>query len=386
MKRFWLLLAALLLTAALLGACAGPPGILCASVKTQTKRFSAKTEPEETGGETGLFDSLLECLSADDATSASQLISPYTCEMLERDLALLAARYPTLLSCFRLGVTADGRSICCIRVGTGEGGKQIVSDVAIHGAEYLNPPAVINAVEYYLQNYDTPVYEGKTVRELLSDTDLYIIPMLNPDGVTISQCGPEGLHNAALAAKVRAIYNTWAFLGMQSTDPETYYRIWKANANGVDLNRNFLFEKTGLDYDTGVYRPAESEFAGTRVSPEPETAAYKALVNSLNNPVAAISIHSQGNMIYWDGMQTAQEKEAAYALALTVRGVTGYQLWDGNSFLGAAADWAMIEKGIPAVTVETGGGVHNPLPAEQLPEIASLLRDLYLAVAAAYGE
>ena len=305
------------------------------------------------------------------ANGVVRLVSPYTYGMLERDLGLLKKRYPAHFDYGSLGATADGREIYCLRLGSGNGSRQIVSDVAIHGSEYLNPPAVMYAVEYYLKNYDTPVYEGFTVRELLRDTDLYIIPMLNPDGVTISQSGPDALRDPVLAARVKEICASWAALGETDADEETYYRIWKANANGVDLNRNYLFEHSRLTYDTGVYRPADAEFAGVRVSPEAETAAFKALVNGLSNPVAALSIHSQGELIYWNGLQSAGGKAAARALALTVAGVTGYELSSENSFVGAAADWVMIEKGVPAVTVETGGGAHNPLPAGFLPAIAA---------------
>ena len=308
-------------------------------------------------------------------------VGKYTYTMLRRNLQRLRALFPSRFSYFSLGVTADRRNIYCAVVGTGHGSRQIVADTAIHGSEYLNPPAVMSAVEYYLRNYDTPVYQGKTVRQLLEDTDLYIIPMLNPDGVTISQFGPEKLQNAALAAKARSIYTA-----ATAKDSGSYYSTWKANANGVDLNRNFLFETTGRVYNSGVYVPSNENYGGNPYQPEAETAAYKTLVNSLSNPVAALSIHSQGDLIYWKCGQSAAGLAAAKKLAETVRSVTGYALDASDSFVAAAADWTMIEKNIPSVTVETGSGAHNPLPAEMLPKIALQLRDVFLAVAAAYGE
>ena len=313
-------------------------------------------------------------------------VSGYTYAMLRQDLAQLRALFPARFSYASLGVTADGRNIYCLTVGTGHGSRQIVADVGIHASEYLNPPAVMRAVEYYLRNYDTPVYQGKTVRQLLEDTDLYIFPMLNPDGIAISQRGPEGLQNTALQQRVRDIYTAERAAGNTFEDADTYYRVWKANANGVDLNRNYLFSRTGLTYQTGVYRPSGADYAGNRARPEAETAAYIDLLNSLTNPVAAVSIHSQGGLIYWDCGQSAAGKAAAKQLAVTVSGVTGYYLDMSDSFVGALADWVMIEKGIPSVTVETGSGAHNPLPASFLPGIAERLRDVFPAVAAQFQQ
>ena len=308
----------------------------------------------------------------------------YTYADLEEDLALLRSLFPSRFSYRSVGTTADGREIFCAVVGSGRGSKQVLADAGIHGSEYLNPAAVMSAVEYCLRNYDLPVWKGKTVREILFDTDICLFPMLNPDGIAISQFGLEGLHTPAVAAQVKAIYDRQARAGNAGGGLASYLRVWKANANGVDLNRNFLFERTGISYDTGVYEPANEEYAGDRRKPEAETAAYRSVCNSLSHPVAVLSIHSQGNLIYWDCCQSAAGRAAAKKLAMTVKAVTGYRLDWSNSFMGASADWTMIEKGIPSVTVECGSG-HNPLPLFMQAVIGRSLRDLFLAVAEQYA-
>ena len=80
----------------------------------------------------------------------------------------------------------------------------------------------------------------------------------------------------------------------------------------------------------------------------------------------------------------AEQKEKDRCLAELIGGLTGYFLYDDDSFVGASADWTAIEKGIPSVTVECGRG-HNPLPLSQQSEIAEKLRDVFIAVAETYG-
>ena len=303
----------------------------------------------------------------------------YTYEDLQADLRLLSSLYPARFSYEEEGYTVDGRGIYCAVLGTGLGSRQIVVDVGAHAEEYLNPAAVMADVENILRHYDEPVYRGRTPREILADTDVYIFPMLNPDGVTISQSGLTKLQPGT-AETVRGIYEAERAAGRTDATLDDYLRGWKANANGVDINRNALFSVTGRDYDTGVTAPASEEFPGNRSAPESETAAYLRLFGRLKNPVAALSIHSQGSLIYWLCGQSETDLAAARRLTAIAESVTGYYAEPDDSFVGALADWAMLEKHVPAVTVETGLG-GSPLPLAQQPGIAKRLRGLILAVA-----
>ena len=308
----------------------------------------------------------------------------YTYTDLCADLKRLAELFPSRFSFSSLGVTADGRDIFCAVLGTGHGARQIVADAAIHGCEYLTPAGVLASVEYCLRNYDTAVYRGKTVRQILADTDVYLFPMLNPDGVAISQSGLDGLQNESVADRVLSIYNARRADGSTSRTLEQYLLQWKANANGVDLNRNYAFSSAPYVYDTGVRRPADEGYKGDPRSPEPETRAYVRLVERLPHVAAVVSFHSQGNLIYWDCSQSAAGKRQARALANAVSGETGYYLDMSDSFVCASADWAMIEKGIPAVTVECGRG-STPLPLSWQPKIAAAVKNVFLAVAELYN-
>ena len=307
----------------------------------------------------------------------------YSYRSLATDLALLQKAMPARFSCSSLGQTADGREIYCVVLGSGFGSRQIVVDVAIHGSEHMNPPAVMQVISYYLQNYDQPIFKGRTVREILDDTDIVLLPMMNPDGVTISQFGLSGLNDPAVADQVQGIYEKHYKAGDTGLSLTSYLRVWKANANGVDLNRNYLFSDQSLKVSSSVKSPANKNYAGDPKNPEAETAAYVGLVGSLSHPVASLSIHSQGELIYWSCRQAAADKTAAKRLAKAVGDVTGYWLDDSDSFAGASADWMMLEKHIPSVTVECGKG-GTPLSATQVPKIYTALKNVFLAAASLY--
>ena len=303
----------------------------------------------------------------------------YTYNDLCRDLETLQTLAPSRFSYTSLGQTADGREIWCAVLGTGKAKNRILADVAIHGSEHRNTPAVMRIIEEYLRNYDRAFYKGKTVREILDDTDLYILPMLNPDGAAISQTGLEGLNKQSCKDRVQAIYRSNRSAGRTGMSFAQYLNEWKANVNGVDLNRNLQFSDKRFLYETNVPAPAARDYAGDRANPEAETAAYRKLAESLPDLAASLSIHTQGELIYWDCRQPEKGRAAAKRLANTVSAASGYRLDMSDSFVGAVADWMMIEKGIPAVTVECGKG-RNPIAADETPKIYEALKTVFLAV------
>lgn len=313
----------------------------------------------------------------------------YTYDEMCGDLAELASEYSGLFSYYEIGRSADGRSIYAAVLGSGKASKQIISEAGTHGREYINPLFVMATLEYYLKNYDVPLFgaEGqkKTAREILSDTDLYVIPMLNPDGITISQLGVDALRIEALREGVRKIYDDARAAGNTSWSFETYQTQWKANARGVDINRNFdVKAPAGYEKEINVTAPAGSGYPGEKPGSEPETRAYMDFVSGLSNPVACISYHSLGQLIYWDCGQDYSGRIAAMKLAEIAKDQSGYMVYSVKSFTAASSDWCMLKKGIPAITIETGGGYSHPLSIKEFETIFEKCRNIYLAAALLY--
>jgi len=111
----------------------------------------------------------------------------------------LNEKYENLTYLFSIGKSVLGKDIWCIRL-TDEGNKNIKSscliDGCIHGNEWESGEACLYLAEFLLLNYG----KNASVDDILENSDIYIVPLLNPDG--------------------RQSSKRW-------------------NDNGVDLNRNF---------------------------------------------------------------------------------------------------------------------------------------------------
>ena len=108
-------------------------------------------------------------------------------------------QFPDLVKLFSIGKSVGYRDIFCIKI-TNESNNNkkfsCIIDGCIHGNEWEGGEACLYLVEYLLINYKT----NKTVFNILNESEIYIIPILNPDG-------------------------------RENDD--------RFNENGIDLNRNF---------------------------------------------------------------------------------------------------------------------------------------------------
>ena len=107
--------------------------------------------------------------------------------------------YPDLVNIFSIGDSILGKNIWCIKI-TNEKNKNdklsCLIDGCIHGNEWEGGEACLYLAEYLLINYD----KNKTITNIVNNTNIYLIPIVNPDGRTADE---------------------------------------RLNDNGVDTNRNF---------------------------------------------------------------------------------------------------------------------------------------------------
>ena len=291
------------------------------------------------------------------ATSASYIVSrsdnKYSYMDMKKDIEQLTAKYPDRLTSQVLGQSADGRNLYALCLGNPKAEKQILVTAGTHAREYINCQVVMMMVERHCQNYGGK-YKGKTYRQLFDKVAVYIVPMVNPDGIAISQSGANAIRDAALRKKVRKMPRRGG------------YSNWKANARGVDLNRNYKMY-AGRPAEK---KPASEGYPGDSRFSENEAKAVRDLMKSLTNLKACLNYHSMGQAIYW-GYRNKSYKSECYALAKMFRDMTGYYLIDESytkATYGDLEHYIMNEYRIPYVCVETGyGGM--PLPGTQLMPI-----------------
>lgn len=273
----------------------------------------------------------------------------YSYEDMTRDLKNIAWKYRGKASLKNLGSSEDGRTIWCLRVGNPSAGRKIVIDAGIHAREWMNPLMIVHKCEEILRQYTD-------YKAALKNACLYVVPMINPDGVTISQYG----FGAIRSEKLRKI--------CQKTKASA--RTWKGNARGVNLNFNF---PGGWNPENKSKKPDGNSYPGEKAASEKETKVMMSFINSLSGIKGALNYHSTGSILYWnynvEGTPALYERQRQ--LAAKVNSFTRYRLMPKSISTnpnGGFGDWLIYNKKIPNVTVETGF-VMCPLPHSQLKKI-----------------
>ena len=275
-------------------------------------------------------------------------------EMVE-DLAILKSRYSAVLDCYSIGKSVAGREIYVARVGNPDAEQQIVVSAGIHGREYLTPLLAMKQLEFLLAYYETGVSGALSYEDLLEQICFYFVPMSNPDGIMLSQEGIGSISDRSLYDKIYSVYyKDFEEKYTKQTDINEYLKIWKSNANAVDLNRNF--DAGWSKVDTGIDRPSHKNYKGGAAASEPETQATAALTESLSNPVAVLCIHSQGEVIYWNCGQENSLLDATLKFVEALSDRTGYEIITERNNDASFSDWCALKKDLIAVTLETGLG------------------------------
>ena len=246
----------------------------------------------------------------------------YSYDDMERDLNALHAKYPSYMGLSSIGVTSDGRNIYEATVGNVSAGTHILITGAIHAREYITTMLVMKQMEYMLSCTDSNgAFDAMSLKDWLNSVCIHFVPMVNPDGVAISQHGLNGLRSDALKEKVSSAYENDKALGRTTLDFEPYLTEWKANANGVNLNDNFNALTENINYKTD--KPSSEVYYGTPGS-EAETKALQNLVDSRHYKLV-ISYHATGSIIYWN-YEGNKLVEHTRDISNNVKALTGYQM------------------------------------------------------------
>lgn len=303
----------------------------------------------------------------------------YSYQKMENDLQLLAGYYPQYMTLDTAGVTADGRNLYVIYFGNQNASRQIFICAATHAREYMTAQLVMKQLEYYCAHYEDGSYNGTAYRDIFENTCFVIVPMVNPDGVSISQFGEEGLNREDLRQNLKAIYESDKNGGYTDEAYDTYLIRWKANGMGVDLNRNY---SPGWESVTDRTAPSSGLYKGTQPGSEAESQALMNIVDGLSNLLLAISYHSYGSLVYWqygqaEPLWSKNQQLAAHVEALTTYYQAGYSNEAGFS------NWCVNVKGIPSVTIETGL-VPTPLPLDQFELLWSQNKEMWAMLGTTY--
>lgn len=282
---------------------------------------------------------------------------PYTYQLITFILEGLEVRYP-FLSGGTIGKSVMGKNIPFVKIGNGQ--TELFYNASHHANEWLTTPVLLKFLEEYSENYSTGGEIFNTIaRELYNKASLYIVPVVNPDGIDL----------------VNGVVPSGKFLTQAQTLAGNYPNIpypngWKANINGVDLNLQYPanWERAKeIKFSQGFTLPGPRDFVGTAPLTEPEA---RAVYNFTRNHdfKLTLSYHSQGEIIYWKYLD--YEPENSRRIAEYFGEVSGYAVEETPYSSGFAGykDWFIETYNRPGYTIEIGIGM-SPLPLSQFPGI-----------------
>lgn len=249
---------------------------------------------------------------------------------------------------FTIGESIMGKPISCLRIG--KGSRKILLAGAFHGLEYLTAAFLMKFTSDYISRIsENKCFLGYATAEIYKNTSVYIVPMVNPDGVDIAVNGLDltNPHHREL---------------LSITGIHSFNLAWQANARGVDLNHNY-----NAKWSMVVEECAPTKYGGEYPESEPETRAMINLIRN-NNFDTLLAFHSQGKEIYYDFDGFSPKESCILAEQMAIE--SGYALKSpvGTAAFGGCKDWFIKEYGKSGFTIEMGSG-KNPLPMSQLDEI-----------------
>lgn len=282
----------------------------------------------------------------------------FSSNVVYENLNTLKNTYP-FLQIESTGKSILGKNIPCVRVGRGQ--KEVFYSAGFHANEWITSILLLE----FLYEYCEAIQNNSTIwnfsaRRLFDSVSIYIMPLVNPDGVDLVTGAIPPSSNIYQQAKQIA----------QDFPDIPFVDGWKANIRGVDLNLQFPAgweNAREIKYSQGFNKPAPRDFVGYNPLTEPEAlAVYNFTLK--HNFRLTLAYHSQGEVIYWQ-FQNYNPPDA-FEIGTQFANVSGYSLEPTpyNSSFAGYKDWFIQNYNKPGYTIEVGLGT-NPLPLTQFREI-----------------
>jgi photosystem II stability/assembly factor-like uncharacterized protein len=267
----------------------------------------------------------------------------YTFNQMKADLDKMAQLYPNLISVkASLSTTIDGNPIYYVRISDNPSVNESEPEVLYTALHHSREPASLSQLMYFmwylLENYS----KDPTVKHIVDNTELYLVPCVNPDGYK---------------------YN-------ESTNPSGG-GMWRKNRKkigstyGVDLNRNYG-NNWGYDEQGSSGSVYSEVYRGPNAFSEIETSTLKSFCES-HNFLLALNYHTFGNLLIypWGYKSSAFTPDSTlfdnYAQKLTAENQYLYGIGEktvGYIANGNSDDWMYGEQGtknkIISMTPESG--------------------------------
>lgn len=282
------------------------------------------------GGHEGMFD------------FPAEFTGYHNYDRLLRDLTDLQDQNSDILRIVSIGKSGEGRDLIAVHINTNaselSGGvlskkPGVIYMGAHHAREHLSVEVPLKFAQYLMTNRRSPI-----VSPLLDSRDIWIIPMVNPDG---------------------------AEFDVSTGDFQYWRKNRRNNGNGtygVDLNRNY-----GYHWGSGGSSkdPRSDIYMGPQAFSEPETQAIRNFVRAQKNTRVLLTFHTYSELILYPWGYTNKPVANSKDLAVFKTMATTMAKWNHYTpeashqlyiTSGDTVDWAYGELGIFAFTFEMSPG------------------------------
>ena len=270
----------------------------------------------------------------------------HTYQELTDELHALQANHSDIMSLTSIGKTYEGRDLWMVKLSDNVTVDENEPGVLFMGAHHGNEKPGYEICLFFIR-YMVEHYQNSSTTEVgvaLNSTQIYVIPMVNPDGVEADSrknCAPN--HGP---------------FGLKNT----------ITSYGVNLNRNyddpwFLAYLLPVQYSLPfILADSSFNYRGPYPFSENETQAVKTFVEA-HNISLSISYHSYGEFILYPWMHTSRQTpdESLFrSVGENISSINHFYLYVKNKHLiprpggtlGSSENWLYREKRILAYTIE----------------------------------
>ena len=264
---------------------------------------------------------------------------------------------------YLIGHSYEGRNIWALKIsdhpGLDENEPEVLSESLMHAREHISLEMNIYLIKLLTSNYGASTTLGRRVTQIVNNTEIWVIPMVNPDG-----------------AEYDILNGTW-HNWRKNRQPNP-----GSNAVGIDLNRNWSFMWGCCGGSSG--KPSSARYRGQYPFESVEDQVLRDFVlsrrvNGVQQISEAFNWHSYGEHILWPygytkedvpPTMTVDDHTALVAMARKMAKLNGYKAMQGSDMYiydGDFPAWGYGDQGIFVFTVELYppwgcrcGGFHPP--------------------------
>ncbi|MBU7045599.1 MAG: hypothetical protein HXS54_04105 [Theionarchaea archaeon] len=198
----------------------------------------------------------------------------YTYPEVVSELSQIQTDHSAIAKKISLGTSYEGRDIPGIKISDNVGTEESEPEIFICALHHAREAATVNVAMYIINQLTNNYGSDQTVTDLVNGREIYIIPIVNPDGKVYDDSG--GSYGSGLS--------------------------WRKNRQpcsgsiGTDLNRNYSYGWGG----SGSSSTCSSDtFRGYEAFDAPETAAVRDFFNAHPDINVLLTYHSYGNLVLW---------------------------------------------------------------------------------------